>query len=244
VASAADSGGKIGIVLLHGKYGEPGKHDGSLVSALKGAGYMVVTPEMPWAKRRNYNADYLQALAEIDRAVQDLRAKGATSVLVAGHSLGANAALAYAARYPGLAGVICLAAAHNPDSGKPREAAAESVAKAKEMVAAGKGDSSARFVDMNMGKLFDMVTTASVYLSYFDPDGPAVLPTSAAMLKTPLPILWVAGSRDPSSRGGPAYAFDRAPAHPLSRYVVVDSDHLGTPEASVSVVLEWLKGLK
>lgn len=241
---AAEQGGVIGIVLLHGKYGAPEKHNSGLVSALTGAGYLVSTPEMPWSKRRNYNADFLQGLAEVDRAVKDLRAKGATEVVVAGHSLGGNAALAYAARYPGLAGVICLAAAHTPDQGKQREVSAESVAKARELVAAGQGESSSRFTDLNMGKAYDMVATASLYLSYYDPEGPAVMPRSAAMLNPALPILWVAGARDPLSRPGAAYAFDRAPAHRLSRYVVVDADHLGTPDAAAPIVLEWLKGLK
>lgn len=236
-------GGRVGVVLLHGKYGAPDKHISGLASSLRDAGYLVSTPEMPWSKRRAYNAGFLEALAEVDRAVQELRAKGATAVVVGGHSLGGNAALAYAARYPGVAGVLCLAAAHAPDSGRQLEISAASVVKAKELVAAGKGDTRAYFTDLNMGKPYEMITSAADYLSYYDPEGPAVMPRSAALLKTPVPILWVAGSRDPLSRPGPGYAFERAPAHPLSRYVVVEADHLDTPEASKVLALEWLKGV-
>ncbi len=236
-------GGKIGVVLLHGKYGAPDRNVGGLASTLRDAGYLVSTPEMPWSKRRAYNASFLAGLAEVDRAVQELRAKGATAVVVGGHSLGGNAALAYAARYPGAAGVLCLAAAHTPDIGRQLEVSAASVVKARELVAAGKGDARANFTDLNMGKTYEMVISAADYLSYYDPEGPAVMPRSAAMLKPPVPILWVAGARDPLSRPGPGYAFERAPAHPLSRYVVVDADHLDTPEAAKALVLDWLKEL-
>lgn len=243
-AQPAWAGGEVvGVVLLHGKLGAPDRHIGNLASALRAAGYLVVTPEMPWSRRRNYDAGFLEGLSEVDRSVRDLRAKGATLVVVAGHSLGGNAALAYAARYPGLGGVICLAAAHRPEFGRQRETATASVAKAKELVDAGKGGSSARFADMNMGKELTMVVTAEEYLSYYDPEGPAVMPRSAAMINPPLPILWVVGGQDPLSKSGPGYVFEQAPAHPLSRYAVVDADHLGTPTAATAVVLEWLKTL-
>ncbi|HWR05070.1 MAG TPA: alpha/beta fold hydrolase, partial [Humidesulfovibrio sp.] len=236
-------GGRIGVVLLHGKYGAPDRHISGLAASLREAGHLVATPEMPWSKRRAYNAGFLEALAEVDRAVLELRAKGATAVVVGGHSLGGNAALAYAARYPGVAGVLCLAAAHTPDIGRQLEVSAASVIKARELVAAGKGDTRASFTDLNMGKPHEMIISAADYLSYYDPEGPAVMPRSAALLKAPVPILWVAGSRDPLSRPGPGYAFERAPAHPLSRYVVVEADHLDTPEASTALALEWLKVL-
>ncbi|GAB6125135.1 alpha/beta fold hydrolase [Humidesulfovibrio idahonensis] len=241
--SAAPAKAEVGIVLLHGKFGAPDKHIDVLASALRSAGYLVSTPEMPWSKRRNYDAGFLAGLAEVDLAVRGLRAKGASQVLVGGHSLGGNAALAYAARYPGLAGVVCLAAAHTPDIGRALEISRESVAQARALVAAGKGASQARFTDLNMGKPHDMVVSAEVYLSYYDPQGPAAMPVSAGMIQPPLPILWIAGALDPLSRPGPGYAFDRAPAHPQSRYATVDADHLGTPTAAAPLVLEWLKAL-
>jgi len=242
-APAASQGDVLGVVLLHGKNGAPDKHITDLAEALRQAGYLVATPEMPWSKRRGYDADFLAGLAQVDAAVRDLRARGAARVVVGGHSLGGNAALAYAARYPGLAGVICLAAAHTPDLGRPREIAVDSVARAKAMVAAGRGGEVARFADINMGKPSEMTVSAQTYLTYYDPEGPAAMPLSAAMIKTPLPILWVAGGRDPLSKPGPAHAFDRAPAHPQSRYAVVDADHLGTPKAAIPLVLEWLRAL-
>ncbi|MBI5519353.1 MAG: alpha/beta hydrolase [Desulfovibrio sp.] len=241
--AAAAAEAKCGVVLLHGKHGSPDRYIAGLAQSLREAGYMVATPEMPWSRRRAYNAGFLEGLAEVDAAVKELRAKGAPAVVVGGHSLGANAALAYAARSPGLAGVICLAPGHSPESGRMRDQAAESVARAKALVAEGKGERVSTFADLNMGKTFDLTATAAAYLSYFDPDGPAVMPRSAAMLNPPVPVLWIAGAADPLSRSGPGYGFDKAPAHPKSRYAVVQADHLGTPEAAKAMVLEWLGAL-
>jgi hypothetical protein len=66
------------------------------------------------------------------------------------------------------------------------------------------------------------------------------MPANAARLTAPL--LYVAATNDPTQRGR-WYIFDRAPANPLSRYVTVNSDHIGTPAASHQIVLDWLKEL-
>ena len=57
---------------------------------------------MPWSFHRRYAATYDQAMTEIDAAVAELKAKGARRIVVIGHSLGANAAIGYAARRRGL----------------------------------------------------------------------------------------------------------------------------------------------
>jgi hypothetical protein len=57
------------------------------------------------------------------------------------------------------------------------------------------------------------------------------------------PLLWVGGMWD-RSQSGPDYAFSRAPANPLNRYVAVEADHLGTPTAAREAVLVWLRELR
>ena len=47
-ANAAD----VAAILMHGKWGSPGARDDSLASALQKQGYAVVSPEMPWSRRR------------------------------------------------------------------------------------------------------------------------------------------------------------------------------------------------
>lgn len=240
-ALAAEAG-TTGVVVLHGKTGSPDKFVSELAAALRDAGFLVSAPEMPWSGRRLFAQGYDTGLAEIDAAVRELRARGAAKVVVAGHSLGGNAALAYAARYPGLDAVVCLAAAHSPERQRIRERFAADVKRARNLVASGQGQDKDRFHDVNMGKELEMYTTAQAYLSYLDPEGPAVMPKSAAAIKTALPILWVVGARDPQNRDR-AYAFDLAPAHPKSRFVEVDAEHKAVPTAATELVVEWLRGL-
>src|SRR3984885_2210357 len=86
-ALAADLHG-LGVVYLHGKGGWPGGLNGGILSSLQDEGALVATPEMPWSFHRRYAATYDQAMGEIDAVVADLKAKGATRIVVIGHSLG------------------------------------------------------------------------------------------------------------------------------------------------------------
>ena len=57
------------------------------------------------------------------------------------------------------------------------------------------------------------------------------------------PLLWVVSTAD-RTQPGPVYAFTRAPANPLNRYVTVSADHLGTPTAAREAALAWLRELR
>ena len=157
-------------------------------------------------------------------------------------SVGGLGALAFGARRQGLVGIIALAANGSPERlVRLFPQIAQSVAEAQAMVASGRGDERASFTDGNIRGLFPINTTAAIYLSFFDPTGPANIPDNTSRLRAPL--LWVAGTAD-RSQTGPDYAFSRAPANPQNRYVTVDSDHLGTPTAAREAVLTWLSGLR
>ena len=90
---APAAGDDLGVVLLHGKGGSPSGYVRELAFALQSKGHLVSAPTMPWAQNRIYDASFDEAMYEIDRAIDSLRQKGAKFVVVAGHSLGANAAL-------------------------------------------------------------------------------------------------------------------------------------------------------
>jgi hypothetical protein len=55
IPGAAEEG-KVGIVLLHGKQSPVPGPVGSLAEKLRGAHYLVATPEMPWSRDRIYGA--------------------------------------------------------------------------------------------------------------------------------------------------------------------------------------------
>jgi pimeloyl-ACP methyl ester carboxylesterase len=236
----------FGIVYLHGKGGWPGAFNGGILSSLRDEGALVATPEMPWSLHRRYAATYDQAMGEIDAAVAGLQAKGARRIVIIGHSLGANAAIGYAARHPELAGVVALSPGHLPEAGAMRSFVAEAVAQAKKLIAEGKGDMPQTFPDMAQGIPLIAHATPLVYLSMFDPDGPAVIPKNAAAIGAaphPPPLLWVVGKLDPIDRRGPAYAFDAAAKNPKSKYIEVFAGHLTTPLVARAQVVAWINSL-
>jgi pimeloyl-ACP methyl ester carboxylesterase len=236
----------FGIVYLHGKGGWPGGLNGGILSSLKDEGALVATPEMPWSFHRRYDATYDEAMAEIDAAVAGLKASGANRVVIIGHSLGANAAIGYAARHPDLAGVAALAPGHLPEVDNMRRFVSDAVARAKALIAGGKGNVPQTFPDMAQGIPMTTTATPIVYLSWFDPDGPAVIPKNTATIgaaANPVPLLWVAGKLDPIDRRGPEYAFAAAAKNPKSKYVEVFAGHLTTPLVARQQVIDWINSL-
>ncbi len=239
----------LGIVYLHGKGGWPGGFNGGILSSLQDEGALIAKPEMPWSFHRRYAATYDQAMAEIDAAIAELKAKGARRIVIIGHSLGANAAIGFAARRPDLAdlaGVVALAPGHLPEVGRLRSFVADALVRAKSLIAAGKGDVPQTFPDMAQGIPLVATATPIVYLSMFDPDGPAVIPKNAAAIGAaphPVPLLWVVGKLDPIDRRGPEYAFDAAAKNPKSKYIEVFAGHLTTPLLARKQVVEWINSL-
>ncbi len=253
-AARADNSGTLGVVLLHGMLGvplgsAPLRHQppigARLVASLQSAGYLVATPEMPWSHDRGFDRPFEESFGEIDAAVAGLKAEGATGIVVGGLSLGGNAAIAYAAIHPELLGVIGLAPAGDASRQTRLSAVRESVGKALRLASGGKGDERTDFGVTNTGwsgrYSVTLSTTPAIFLSFYGPDSQAKIAQNAARLAVPL--LWVAGTLDPTQRGGPGWAFDQAPANPLNRYVTVNSSHLGTPDAAVDAVLSWLKAV-
>lgn len=230
---------RLGIVLMHGKQGRPDAVITTLASALSADGHLVVMPEMCWSKRRIYDKPFDACLAELDKAVGQLRADGATAIVVAGHSLGGNGAIAYAGSHD-VKGVISLAGAHNPERVVNRPEIGESLTKAHTMIIEERGAETANFNEVNAGWTFTVNCRAETYVSFFDPAGPAVMPLSIGRIHAP--VLWVAGDRDKTQQGVAAL-FAKAPPDPLNRLVTVSADHMDTPDAAVPAVRAWLKEL-
>lgn len=229
------------LVLMHGKWHNP-RDFGFFGSRLE-PNCAFKSIEMPWSKRRNYDEPYAVALAEIKTQVETFHKEGYKRVILVGHSFGANAALAYMAELGDADGVISLAAGHSPAYMYTNGIGAAAVDKARELVASGKGNETLNMDDLNQGRRQSISMSATTLLSYFDPQGLGHMPGTSARFKKPVPLLWVVGTKDPLYPFGSAYAFDLAPKHPASKYVVVQADHIGTPDAAVGEVLAWIKSL-
>ena len=223
------------LVLMHGKWGSP--QNLAVFASRIDAACTAKLIEMPWSGRRAYDQPYPVALQEMDEQVSALRAQGFKRVLVGGQSFGANAALAYMAERGNADGVLLLAPGHVPRTKYNMRIGRTEVDKARELVAAGKGDEAITMDDMNQGKRRDMRMRADVLLSYFDPDGLGHMPGTASRFKKPVPVLWVVGTADPLYPQGEGFAYARLPQHPQSRYLVVDAGHANTPAAAVGATL-------
>jgi esterase/lipase len=237
--AASAHGETAGVVMMHGKHGTPAQLQ-QLAAAVANAGFLVERPEMCWSAARIYDRTYLECFADIDAAAARLKEHGVTAIVVLGMSLGGNAALGFGARRQGLKAIIALAPAHSPELLRRRPDIAQSIATAQAAVAAGRGDDKATFDDIDLGKIFSVSTTSAIYLSFFGPESPAVMPENAARLTAPL--LMVSGEDDPTQRNADNI-FAKAPSDPRNEHVTVEADHLGTPAASAAAVLSWLKML-
>jgi pimeloyl-ACP methyl ester carboxylesterase len=235
---------RIGIVFMHGEAGAPGRVIVSLTDALEKAGYLVSRPDMCWSARRSYEASFAECLSTVDDSIVRLKNLGATAIVVGGFGLGGNAAVAYGARHPGLLGIIAVAPGHDATKVAARPDIADSIARARDLVAAGKADDEGDFADVNIGPtgLFsaEIATTPAIYLSFFGPDSEASMAGNVA--KVGAPLLWVAASDDASEDAG-RDVFARAPPDRGNRFVTVAAGRLGAPEAAKADVLAWLKTL-
>jgi pimeloyl-ACP methyl ester carboxylesterase len=230
------------LLLLHDKWSSPQAME-VLARKLKSS-CNAKAIEMPWSQRRGYDSDYKAALREIAAQVKELRRQGVAHVLIGGQGLGANAAAAYAAEIGDVDGVIALAPGHQPRQMYERGPSKPALDEARKLVAAGNVKQMLAIEDAEQGKQRTMQMPAGVMLSYFDPNGLGDLPLTAPRIRQHIPLLWVVGTKDPLYEAGEAYAFAKAPPHPLSRYVVVQADHNGTPEAAVKSIGEWIKSIE
>jgi pimeloyl-ACP methyl ester carboxylesterase len=233
----------LGLVLIHGKHGGPAQFQ-RLAEAFNQAGWLTEQPEMCWSRRRNYDRPYLDCLEDIDGAIGQLRSRGAGKIVPIGMSLGGNAVLAYGARHDRLAGIIALAPAHAPELISLRPDISASLQRARTMVAEGHGDVTGEFADVNTGDTsvvtYTVKTTAKIYVSFFAPESPGMMPANAAQLKAPL--LLISGTADPTQRGA-RIIFGNVPPRPMNLFVSVDAAHRGTPAAGRAAMFSWLNNL-
>ena len=84
-------------------------------------------------------------------------------------------------------------------------------------------------------------TTPAHYLSFFDPDSPAVMHRNLARWPEGLPLLWVDGLDEGPRRRG--MVLNRVPPDPLTGYVRVPASHTEVATAAAASVLAWIKCL-
>lgn len=235
---------KIGVVVLHGKWGSPDGQTSGLANFLAAEGFLVASPEMPWSGRRTYDKGADAFVTEIDAAAAELRAKGTKKIVVVGHSQGASAALYYATQRQ-VAGIALIAPGGYPQGKTFLENYGAAVAEARALVGQGKADALVAFTDLNTGnRSRGMRVPARSVLDYFDPQGPMNSYKNAARVKSGTAVLWVAPTRE--SEGlmrSSQMTYEKLAADVKPSRVDVQADHLLAPDAAKEPVSEWLKRL-
>lgn len=244
--STAQAQERIGVLLLHGK--NPGSNLDPNSGVLKGLfeqqGWLVAYPDMPWSRARYLDGGLDKAMAEMAGHIKSLRDQGATRIVIAGHSIGAPAAMAYAARGGDVNALVLLAPGHVPVGYYTYPALKlvhDSIDEAREMVKEGKGDSRERFSDINQGRRQVVVTTAADYLSWFDPTSDAEMSVTAPRIPATVPVMTVVGEKDTLFGRIKSYFLDKLPANPKNNYLEVTGGHLDTPRVSSDQVIAWIK---
>lgn len=231
---------RMGIVIMHGKGGSPTRYVSDLARALESRGYLVANLEMPWSGRRDYDVDVSYAEEEVESALATLRSKGAKKVFVAGHSQGGLFALHFAGKHT-VDGIIAIASGGSVNSPLFREKLGESLARARQLIADGKGSEKVRLNDFESSKgIYPVIVTPSNYLIWFDPDGAMNMVRAVRAVNPAIPVLWIAPTGDyPQLRKSAHPMFGDLPANAFHKRVEPESDHLDAPTASIEEIVRW-----
>lgn len=237
----AQESSRIGVVVMHGKGGRPDGLVGELASSLAGRGMQVRNLEMPWSGRRNYDVAPDAGEAEVAQALEALRRAGAEKLFLVGHSQGGLYALHLGARFS-LAGVVAVAPGGNVAANIYEQQIGAHRARARELVAAGRGAEVQSFADYEGSKgTNEVLTRADVYWAWFDPAGVMNQERALRALPAQLPVLYVAPTGDyPALRRVNPGLFGILPTQPLTRYLQPDASHARVPTVARDAIADWL----
>ncbi len=235
---------KIGVVVMHGNYAPyPQNATKYLGRMLADAGFIVITPDMPYSADRQFDKTLQDTLFEIDDYVAELQRQGAAKIFIAGHSLGGSTAIYYGTRAT-VDGIIAIGPGFHPQDASYQSRLGDSVTRAEQMIAAGNGNEKADFIDYDSSYTppsFTIYTTAVDYFSWFNPQSQVNAPQNTPMLIPGTPLMWVVGTQDQVYFRYGDTVFNTAPANPNNTYVVVDADHDHTPIVATPQIIQWLQ---
>ncbi|MBL0932289.1 MAG: alpha/beta hydrolase [Alphaproteobacteria bacterium] len=245
-APAAAQNVKPGVLLMHGKGSGPQFPAlRKLADALGAAGFPVETLGKAWARDGSLQGNVEATLDEIGGHLDKLARGGATKLFLAGHSLGATAAMAFAAKRGRVAGVAMIATGHVPRGyflGQGASAPVrESILAARAMAAAGKGAEIASFADNNQGRTMTARMTADDYLSWFDPD--LGFDPRDTMAQAPCPVLFAIGRDDILFPIARTQFFDKLPPDPRHKFLEMAGGHIDGPAAASDATAGFLRSL-
>jgi pimeloyl-ACP methyl ester carboxylesterase len=241
-ATAAAQSDPLGAVIMHGKGGSPTGLVSGLASALEKKGFLVANLDMPWSEKRNYDVTVEQGEREVEAALAGLRKKGAKKVFVIGHSQGGVFALHLAGRIAA-DGFVTIAPGGSSANRFFAEKVAGSLARARELVAQGKGAEPAELYDYEGGRgNYVVKSPPAAYVTWFEPAGAMSQERAVKVVNPRVPILWVGPTRDyPGLLKFSLPLYRDLPKHPLTRLYEPNADHRGAPTAAADEIARWTR---
>ena len=207
-------------------------------------GFLIESPLCAWSKRKNYSDPIDAALVKcVVPRIKKLKKRGAKKIVIVGYSLGANAAMRAGVFVNGIDAIVAMAPGHTPEKPRTRDSLGDSIAQARAKISSGNGREKIKFSDFNQGKITPKEASAENFLSWFDPEGKAVLALNAPKIRAGTAFLWIAGKDDIISDGTGRYLYGLVPSHPKSRFILVRGGHKDVRKFGKNQIIDWLKGL-
>ncbi len=233
-----------GYLVLHGKKSgpaDPGCALHPLIQSLKEHSPVDFVSHA-WSYDRLYDQPFESSEESIQQARQRLLDQGATKIHIVGHSLGGNAAIYYATKQHNFDSIVLLAPAHNTHIAKIRAQCAWSVRKAKSLLA-NNNDEPNHFVDFDAADVTISVVKPSIYLSYFDAEGPCNMTFNAKKVPKLINVLCLSGQSDVTQASTRELVYDPLPRTPQSQFHLLAEDHNTVCYNSHDLVVNWTKNL-
>ena len=232
----------LGAVVMHGKGGSPTRLVADLAKSLESKGFLVANLEMPWSGKRDYDVTATKAEEEVDAALDAMRKQGAKKVFVIGHSQGGVFALHLAGRI-NADGFVTIAPGGSTANRYFYERISDSFIRAKELVAAGKGNEPAELYDYeNARGNYPVKSTPAVYVTWFDPAGAMSQERAVKVVNPNVPVLWVGPTRDyPGLLKFSLPLYRDLPKNPQTRLYEPNADHRGAPTAAADEIARWMR---
>lgn len=238
-----DGNNNNGIIFLHGKKGNPkANHNVKFIDKITAKGYTLIAPIMPWSEKRGYEGTRKQGYEIIDEAIKTLHTE---KIVIIGHSMGAIAALQYAAQNnKKVIGIVAIAPAHDPNiAQKLRSITQNSANTACAQVDIGNSKDKNNFAEMNMGKEYSIYASNEYYCSYYNTK---YYPNTFDVINTVnIPVFILSGDQDRLTK---VYShkklFDALPKHNLNTYKKLSGKHKSVLFKYIDEVDDWMSNLE
>ena len=207
-------------------------------------GFLIESPHCAWSKLKKYSDPVDISLSKcITPRINRLKKRGANKIVILGNSLGANAAIRAGVVIDGIDAIVAMAPGHTPEHERTRDILDADIRDAKEKINSGNGQDKIEFEDFNQGQKKLLEVSAENFLSWFDPEGKAVMGLNAPKIKAGTAFLWIAGKDDIISDGTGKSIYDSAPPNPKSKFIHVEGGHRDVRKFGKEIIINWLKAL-